>query len=298
MKKIIAYIALIASVSIWSISFVSIGMTLKQLSPGEINVIRFSLASIALILIQLSRKKKLALHRRDVFPIIISGLLGTTVYYYFENLSLQYLSPAAVSTLTGSIPVLTIVIAMLFLGYKTRMTNVVAIFLSFAGIIVLSYTEPSVQMVTLKGVIFIMIGNIGWVVYTLMNQKLNRKYDKLQLLTLQMIAGTIAFYLLYLFELQIGVGTVLRWELILTSRELMIHLLFLGLGASALAYYLYNYALSEVGFTLSSLFINVIPVMTLVVSVSVEAEELTFSKVLGCLLVVIAVYVIDEKSSS
>ncbi len=64
--------------------------------------------------------------------------------------------------------------------------------------------------------------------------------------------------------------------------------------STVVAYFLYNYALQKVGVTLSALFINVIPVATLLISVAVGHEALSFSKSIGCLLVVVAVYMIED----
>jgi drug/metabolite transporter (DMT)-like permease len=189
---------------------------------------------------------------------------------------------------------MTLVVAMLFMGKKTRFRNIFLIGISFVGVVVLADPNSSEIQSNMRGISIILLANLCWVIYTLLNERLNHKYDLLNLLTVQVSFGAIAFYILYLTEIQLGYSTFMNLGVIFSDGPLLWNLFFLSVLSSVVAYYLYNYALQKVGVTLSALFINVIPVITLLLSVFIGGETLSFSKIIGCLCVVIAVYLIED----
>lgn len=294
MKKLLAYLGLFAAVTIWSISFVSIDICLDYISAMEVNIIRFFLASLFLWVVYLLRGVKMAFDRKDHFRIAVAGIFGTTGYYFFENISLEYISPATVSIVTGAIPIMTLIVAMLFMGKKTRFRNIFFIMISFVGIIVLTNPEPGQVDSSTFGIGLVFMANLCWVIYTLVNEPLNHKYDKLNLLTIQIFYGAIVYGIIYSFQVAEGNAGMLNLNEVLSNGELVYQLIFLAIMSSCVAYFLYNYALQKVGVTLSALFINVIPVATLLISIAIGHETFTFNKTIGCLLVVVAVYMIDD----
>lgn len=139
------------------------------------------------------------------------------------------------------------------------------------------------------------MANLCWVIYTLINEPLNHKYDKLNLLTIQVFYGTVVFVVVYMIQILTGQVELINVGKIMANSELVFfQLIYLSIMSTVVAYFLYNYALQKVGVTLSALFINVIPVATLLISVAVGHEALSFSKSIGCLLVVVAVYMIED----
>ncbi len=124
--------------TIWSISFVSIDISLEYISAMEINIMRFIIAVVFLWLVHLIRDVKMNFDKKDHIRIAFSGIFGTAGYYFFENISLTYISPSVVSIVTGAIPIMTLIVAMLFLGKKTKFRNIFFIMLSFVGIAILT----------------------------------------------------------------------------------------------------------------------------------------------------------------
>jgi len=295
MSKALGYLGLTVAVLLWGISFISIDILLQVMTVGEINVIRFILSNGVLWLIHFARMKKMSFHRKDLPLVALAGILGTAGYYYFENLGLTYISPGMVSIVTGAIPIITLVVAMLFFGKKTPFKNIFLVFLSFGGIVVLMKPWGEAGMTNVSGVGVVMLANVFWALYTLFNEGLNRKYDKLQLLTLQYSFGMVAFLGFYFYGLSSHPERqMLDLSLVLGSEKMIGHLVFVCIFVSVGAYFFYNYALAHIGVMISALFINVVPVVTLIISVGIGYEPLTFNKIVGCLMVVVAIFFIDD----
>lgn len=294
MSKILAYIGLFFAVTIWSISFVSIDHCLEYMSATQVNIVRFTIATLFLWGIYLIRGQKMKFEKSDIIKIGLSGMFGTAAYYFFQSISLDYVSPTTATIITGAIPIMTLVVAMLFTGKRTRFRNILFIAMSFVGVIVLTGSFDAVSSNSYIGIGIVLLANLCWVIYTIIGEPLNHKYDKLNLITMQIFCGTVMYYVLYMYQLYNNTARMIDINLILGNEELLFQLIFLSIMSSVVAYYLYNYALQKVGLTISALFINVIPVATLIISVAVGNEVLSFEKIIGCLLVVLAVYLIDD----
>lgn len=296
MSKILAYLGLILAVLLWGVSFVSLDIALVHINVMEFNIIRFVVAGTILWLIQLMRPLELHIKKRDLPMMFVAGVSGTAGYYYYENLALTMISPGMVSVVTGAIPVTTIVMAMLFFGKRTRFRNIFLVFLSFAGVLVLMNPfggEVGNQVV--KGVWTVMLANTFWAFYSLINERFNKVYDKLQVLTVQYTAGLLTLSAVYLYDLSIHPNKMpIDVGAVFANDQLMGHLIFICVFVSIGAYFFYNYALDHLGVMITALFINVVPVITLIASVGLGIEVLSFNKVAGCLLVVVAIFFIDD----
>lgn len=294
MSKLLAYLGLFISVTIWSASFVAIEICLAYMSPLEVNVVRFALGSLILWGIYLLRGNKMAFEKKDQFKIAMAGVFGTAGYYHLAKLSMTLISPSMMNIATGAIPMITLIIAMLFFGKRTRFRNIFFIAMSFVGIIILTNPFTTEVSGSTMGIGLAIAGNVCWVIYTLVNEPLVAKYDKLNLLTLQMSYGAVALISIYWYQVATDQVLLLDTAAVLLKDDVIVYLGFITVFASIIAYHFYNYALEKVGVTLSALFINVIPVTSLIISVASGTGVLTFNKIVGCTLVVLAVYLIED----
>jgi drug/metabolite transporter (DMT)-like permease len=78
----------------------------------------------------------------------------------------------------------------------------------------------------------------------------------------------------------------------------LFHILFLGICCSALGYWLYAHSLETLGLSVSSVFINFIPVVTVISGFFILGERLTPLQWAGALLVVSGVYLTMSKRTA
>jgi len=77
-----------------------------------------------------------------------------------------------------------------------------------------------------------------------------------------------------------------------------IHLLFLALLCSVLSYFLYQVALKNLGITIVSAYINLIPVVGVIGSVLVLHETVTILQIIGGSIVLFALFLVNQKPES
>jgi len=150
-KKIYPIISIIFTVIVWGLSFLSIKVTVEIIAPMTLGLIRFLIASILLGVIVLFRKENLKLNKKDLPIMILSGFLGITIYFYFENNGIKTMKASSASLVIGTIPIVTYILDSII--YKTKITlfKVISIIISFIGVYLLVSNVSDSGTSTLKG---------------------------------------------------------------------------------------------------------------------------------------------------
>lgn len=130
---------------------------------------------------------------------------------------------------------------------------------------------------------------LAWVVYTLITKPLFKKYSQLSIVYYQTLFGTVFLLPFVLFEKT-------NWSLV--NSTIILNVLYLGAFCSALGYYLYVYAMDHIGISTSSLFLNLIPIVTTIGGYFILDEKIGFSQIIGGSLVIFAVYLISWNKSA
>lgn len=92
--------------------------------------------------------------------------------------------------------------------------------------------------------------------------------------------------LLFDFELEIGRFANLVY---------LFNILFLGLGASAICFVTWNYAVKTLGAVKTSVYIYLVPVITVVASALVLQEVVSVKTVIGIVLTIAGLFISDQK---
>ena len=117
---------------VWSSSYAAISYGLQAFTPGELALLRFSIASLCLAVLVIIGLIKLP-PRRDWPAILLLGFIGSTVYQLCLGYSMTRLSAGAASVVISMIPGVTSVLAVLRLHERLSRRAVVGLGVAFAG---------------------------------------------------------------------------------------------------------------------------------------------------------------------
>lgn len=99
-----------------------------------------------------------------------------------------------------------------------------------------------------------------------------------------------------LFLMPVLIGQGVTWDMALFKQpEIILNFLFLGVAASALGFFLWNLSTKWIGAIKTSVYIYVSPVVTVVLSVVILHEKMTFVSVAGALLILLGLIVSQKK---
>lgn len=275
----------VAVAVIWGLTFLSTKVAVVELKPMTLALMRFVIATLLLPPILWLSRTSLAIQWKDVPLIAASGFMGITLYFFFENNGIMRLSASESSIIIGTIPVLTLLVDMAVYRRKIRSSVMAGILLSFVGVVLIVVRSEAAKA-SPGGYLFMIGAAISWVIYTFITKPLGGKYSLLSITFWQIFFGMIGCIPFALFEGQ----SIAR-----LSSQVIFNVLFLGILASAVGYWLYVLVLDKLGASRSSVFINLVPVVSVIASFIVLGERLAPLQLAGGAAAVFGVYLATSK---
>lgn len=285
-SNFMALLAIFCTAIVWGLSFISIKITVAVIPPMTLALLRFIIASVFLFLVLKKMEPDTRLAKKDIPSTALSGLLGVTAFYSLQNIGIKLTTASAASMIIAAIPIFTIVGE--FVAFKNRLSlmKTFSVILSIIGVYLIVATQQENSSIGFEGNLFMLGAAIAWVIYTLITKPLTEKYSQLSVVTYQIIFGTLALIPFSLFE---------TWELKALNYSIIFHLVYLGVICSALANYLYVYAMNILGVGNVSLFVNFIPVVSVIGGFSILQEPLNKLQILGGIIVLLSVFITNHK---
>ncbi len=287
-KKLFALLAMILTVIFWGYSFVSTKIILSELPPVTIAFFRQVIAAISLFAILYIKKLFVRMPLRDVILLFASAFFGIVLYFLFENIGLKYTTASNGSIIVAAVPVFTLITESLFYKFKITGRVISCVIISVIGVFMVIF-EKGIDFSAghTKGNLLMIGAMVVWVIYTIICKSLSGKYYGIVITAYQMGAASLLFIPFVIPEIN-------SWQGI--SAYSLGNLLYLALFCSALAYYLFNVAVKGLGATVSSMFLNLIPVVSILGGILVLGETVSFLQIGGMLLIMSSLVFVRERS--
>ena len=294
-----AVFAIIICVFIWGFSFISIKVAVSVFPPMTLGAVRFAMALMLLsIMYRISLKKtgeKFFSYVIEDLPLLVfSGLTGVTFYFFGENNGVALVTASEASIIVAAIPVLTVIADWVFLkisadskrmqgshDYNLGWLHWLGAIVSMAGVILVAGVSLSLSG-SIKGYLYMGGAALCWVAYGLLTRPLfGRKRQRIYIVFWQNLFGFLGFLPFAFLE---------RATWTAPSAYVIFHVVFLALCCSAFGYWLYAHALEVLGMSVSAVFINLIPLVTVIAGFFILGESLTALQLAGAALVIGGVY--------
>lgn len=288
-KHIKGHIAAFITIIIWGTTFISTKILLVDFKPIEILFFRFLLGLIALIIVCPKRLKRTTAKQEITFAA--AGLCGICLYYLLENIALSYTLASNVGIIISIAPFFTAILSHIFMKTEERLR--INFFLGFivamAGILIISFNGKELEIKPI-GDILAVAAALVWAIYSLLTRKISSYgYNTIQT-TKRVFAYGIVFMIptLFFFEFNLDLARM-------ANIKYLFNLIFLGLGASALCFVTWNYAVKLLGAVKTSVYIYMVPVITIVASAIVLREQITLAMGVGTALALVGLILSQAK---
>ncbi|MDU4960147.1 MAG: DMT family transporter [Sporomusaceae bacterium] len=277
-NKIIAgHVLAFITILIWGTTFISTKVLLTAVSPTEILVIRFVIGFLVLLLAY-PRRLNVKEKRQEIY-FAAAGLCGITLYYLLENIALTYTLASNVGVIITIAPFFTAIFAHRFLdGEKLQGRFFAGFAVAVAGVGLISFSGSSIELNPV-GDILAVLASVVWAAYSV----LTRKISGFQYNTIQTTRRIFLYGLVFMLPAAGIFGFNPRLDL-LVQPVYLVNILFLGIGASALCFATWNSAVKLLGAVNTSVYIYLVPVITVITSVIVLRERITAMAVWGVAL--------------
>jgi drug/metabolite transporter (DMT)-like permease len=277
--------ALASAGVLWGVSFLFGKWALEEMGPAHVTLLRFSLASAALLPYALL--KGVWPGRRDLPLFLLVGFLTVPATFLVQFWGLSLTGATVAALIVGCGPPIVAFFASLFLGERLGKTEWSAIGVSTLGV-ALAVARPGVSNHWLGDslVLLSLLAVVGWV---LLGKRLGDGYPAVPATAWILTFGTLTLApVALLWE---GVPrldlTLLGWASVLV----------LGLGCSAATYALWNWGVARVPASRAGIFLNLEPLVGALLGILVLGEAWGPATIVGGALIVGAALVVSHRRS-
>ena len=277
------YVFLILAPLFWAGNFVFGKPLLEALPPFGINLIRWLIACIVLVMLTFLFEGRFpSPPRRQWLALATMSLTGVVLFNALVYRSLIYTTSTNAALINAATPVLTMVFAAAVRLDRLTGRRLAGAFISLVGVgwIV---SRGSLGVLTgmsfNRGDLIMLAAALVWAIYTIL---LNRTTGTLSPLATLTIITALALPPLGV----IGGYELLAQPLGHITPVISAGLLYIGIVASVAAFMAWSIGISGVGAARGAVFVNLIPLFTAGIAVLTLDEQLTPVQLIGGLLVV------------
>lgn len=257
------YGSLVFTMLLWGGTFIAGRLLADSVAPASAAFLRFAIASVAMLIVTRLVEKKLVIPPgRMWFPLILLGMTGVFAYNVFFFSGLQHISAGRASLIIACTPLVITIFATIFLRERLTFLKASGVLLSLVGAVtVISNGHPD----TLLSGGFgpgeqAMLGCVlSWSAYSLIGRSVLGTLSPLTAVCYSSIIGTL---LLSLPAAREGLFSRLSTISSLDWASLS----YLGVCGTALGFSLYYQGITRIGATRAGIFINLVPLFSILLS--------------------------------
>lgn len=288
-KHTLGHLAALLTIVIWGTTFISTKVLLRAFQPVEILFFRFVMGYLVLIIIYPRRIK--TANRKQEMTFAAAGLCGICLYYLLENMALTYTMASNVGVIISVAPFFTAILSHIWMRTEEKLH--VQFFLGFVvamvGIVCISFHGAQLKLNPM-GDILAVLAALLWAVYSILTKKISSfGYPVIASTRRTFFYGILCMVpALFLFDFHLDLTRF-------ANGTNLLNILYLGLGASALCFVTWNFAVRELGAVKTSVYIYMVPVITVLTSVCILHETMNWLSVVGTCLTLLGLVLSEYK---
>ncbi len=287
-QNLLPVFAILGAVLLWGSSFSAMRIILRDLTPYAAMSCRLliALVCIAPFIGKLIPKN----YQKGDYKILIPTVLfQPCLYFLFESNALQLTTSSQAGIIAACVPLMVSFGAWIFLSETINFKTVIGLFLSIAGVILLTIFQSNngESSNPVLGNILELCAMICGACNIILIKQLSNRYNTWTLTAMQVIAGALFFLP--------GLRGVIEADPSIWTFQTITLLLFLGSFVSLGAFGLYNYGIGKIPASKASIFINLVPVTAVLLGFLILNEILNTKQWVAAGIVIFGVVLSNNK---
>ncbi len=278
------YLWLFFTITIFSTYEVVGSMFAQDIHPLLVNAIRFSVGGLFLLPLALKqiRQEKLKLEGSDLLALFGLGFLNAGVCMGLMQSSLKYTEASTAAVLLSSNPLFVSLLSVFIFKESLTKDKITALILGIAGMLLVS---GGLRAENALGPLLAIMASVFWAVYTVAGKRLSQRYGSLVLNAISFLLGG-GFLLILTLVLGIPITGIDASNILL--------LLYLGVVVTGIAYYAFFTGLLYLDTTMGAAVFFFKPALATVFAYFLLGEPISTRKVLGILVIMLAMGFVIE----
>ncbi len=285
-----AHVAGVSFAIIFGFTFMFSKTALSYVTPIGLIAYRFLIAFLGFEIIRRLKVVKIRFSMTHFKPLFFVALFQPILYFLFETYGLNYTTSGEAGMMIALIPIVVSVMSAIILKEKPKPIQYAFIGLSVFGVIYIqiSKSPTGIEGETL-GFILLFLAVVSAAAYNIASRSASRTLKPYEVTYFMMFSGAIVFNGIYIVQLLVQ-NRPLDYVTNLGHTELLLPILYLGLIASIIAFFLMNYALGQLEAHVISIYANLATVTAVIAGSLFLNEPIYRYHIIGASLIIIGVY--------
>lgn len=282
-QQVSGYGILLVLSTIWGIAFVAIRRAVFELSPINLTLLRWFVASAGfLIIAPLIGKPKTAFERQDLPRLLVISLLNVPFYHLSLNFAEKTVSSGLAGFLVSLNPIFIAVFSAYFLKEKIGRGLVLALTLGIIGTLVLSFPDLNFGSEgSIVGPLEVVLAALSFATFSVLSKPLVYKYGSAPITIWAGLTGTVMLLPLLSPSIVSEIATL--------SMTGWFSILYLSLLSTVIGYLMFYTLVSREAVSRLSIQLYLIPVISVVGGVLLLQESLNVFTIIGGAILLLAI---------
>lgn len=282
MNKRMAILLATLSAIFWGANFNVGKILVGYLSPLNLAALRFLCSFILILPVVLfieNRNTIKQMLQQNFWIYVVLSIIGIVGYNAFFFEGLKYTTPINAALIMATNPPLTMLLAGLFLKETMRINQKVGAFISLIGVAIVITHGSLTELLHFQlsvGDMIVMLANICWALYGVLARCYLKQSTPLITTASTMFIGAVILMLIAGYNL----NTSMLQAFIHQPFNMYGALIYMIIFGTVLAYLFWNYSISQLGAGKTSIFFNLIPVVTTMLAIFL-GQTVTSVQIIG-----------------
>jgi drug/metabolite transporter (DMT)-like permease len=284
-----ANLGLVLTMFAWGSMIPAVNVMVQTWDPYFLTAARYiAAAPILLLLLVLIEPGRRGGPSVASWRLWLLGTVGIGIFSPLFILGIAHSNPVTAAVLAAAGPVITAVVAWLSFRVPMERGLLPAILFAVVGALLSTY-DPAIVGTPFDlrgGEALILLASACWAWYSLASQRWLAGWSQLRITTMTMCCGAVAGLIIFLLFGALGV-TPVPPTVPLSTQDVTLFT-WMTLGPVVAGFFLWNYGVRKLGILVASLFLNLTPVMAILITAALGTYP-TATQILGATLVVAGV---------
>ncbi|HOO44135.1 MAG TPA: DMT family transporter [Bacillota bacterium] len=275
---------------IFGFSFMFSKIALDTLSPMGLIAYRFLLALIVFEILRLTKVIKIRFEKRFILPVFLVSFFQPILYFIFEAFGLARIASSEAGMMIALIPIFVIILSTIILGEKPTKYQVGFIILSVSGIVLIQLFKSNMSIEgSFFGFVLLFFAVISASLFNIASRSASRKLSPYELTYFMVMSGAVVFNLIYIVQLAVA-KDLGHYFTYLGNIDVIFSILYLGIVASIIGFFLVNYTLGILPAHVSSVYANLATVVSVIAGFVFLKETIEWYHIVGGAMIILGVY--------